>query len=461
MVSGCVVGKDRKGKGNMKKRILLTSFVTLGIVGAAHAETFPTDGVMQENKTYENAATYTNMGVYSGSVMANAEYEDILYQIAAGQYLPARSETPATCTAGNYCVGLTDAKYNETTAQGLSACPSSYPNSDIGARSETQCYTACTLAGANIAHATVVEGNDYYGTGTDTCSATACDNGYHVDNSIRIVEQAPLIPVDYNEFGSDYAYIGADGGNPSGNSDWSTSAGITEPNTWASKFDYGVVYGRASCQQPTPNGQALMYVATNLGALMGGEMSEDDFISGLSAYVGESKAKSAFGLMKEKTGSNEVTEAELNAALWAVFGVENNAEFSTGDTGSYCYCQMTDYMASGGAKQSVAAAPWVFANGSVSAGYCAGNCAHNCAYNLQYDGTYYAVIRAAVFGSLGALDGGVCAANEIEIEWRDADPADVTANNAGVCTYDSDIRTPVKAVTKPGKTFKGWRFDKK
>ena len=79
---------------------------------------------------------------------------------------------------------------------------------------------------------------------------------------------------------------------------------------------------------------------------------------------------------------------------------------------------------------------------------------------MQVDRAYYRAFRAAVLGSLGARTVGVCAANEISITWADADAADVAANNAGVCTYDGDIRTPVKAITKPGKTFKGWRFSK-
>ncbi len=165
----------------MKNKI----FATIGGAVAAlcpwvtHAETFPTDGNMLENKTYESAATYNNLGTYAGPVSAAAEYADILYQVGAGQYLPAGSEgVGAVCTAGNYCPGLTDATYNATDNQGLTACPNGYPNSDAGASTNTQCYTTCTDASV-IAHATAVAGNDYYGSGVDTCYPTACDNGYH------------------------------------------------------------------------------------------------------------------------------------------------------------------------------------------------------------------------------------------------------------------------------------------
>ena len=76
----------------MNKKIFLTSFIALGFACPAMAETFPVDGNMLENKTYDEAATYTNMGVYEGSVSANAYYDDIVYNIAAGNYLAAGSE---------------------------------------------------------------------------------------------------------------------------------------------------------------------------------------------------------------------------------------------------------------------------------------------------------------------------------------------------------------------------------
>ena len=442
----------------MNKKLMLTSLLTMCVTGAAYAETFPVDGSMQENKTYENAATYTNLGVYDGIVTANAEYEDILYQIAAGSYLPAGSEESAPCTAGNYCTGLTDVKYNESTAQGLTSCPNGYPNSDTGASKDTQCYTACTVANANIAHATAVDGNDYYGSGTDTCGATACDNGYHVLSGIRLIEQTPLIPVDYHEYGDNYTALDADGNTDGDTGDFAESAGLTENNTWASHFDYGTVYGRASCQPSMDEG--FMYIMMNLEGVMGGEMTLADFESGLSAISGTAKAKYASNLITELQNGTK-SESDLAPALWAVFGTETDANYSTTDTGQYCYCQMTGFTPTDGTKQSVVGASWVFAYGGGSAGDCADGCANFCANGLRGVVADYDGFRAAVFGSLGASSAGTCEANEISITWTDADPADVSANNAGVCTYDGDIRTPVKAETKPGKTFKGWRFDKK
>ena len=66
----------------------------------------------------------------------------------------------------------------------------------------------------------------------------------------------------------------------------------------------------------------------------------------------------------------------------------------------------------------------------------------------------------AIYGAFEQMTNTTCEANTINITWSDADQADIDANNAGACEYDGDIRTPVKAIKKPGKTFKGWKFQK-
>ena len=456
----------------MKKRLFLTSLVAVGCVCpifAARAEVakddFPSNGYMLENKTYADAATYGNMGVYDGAVTATAEYEDILYQIGAGTYLPAGATVAEQCPANSYCPGVTDATYNEGASQGATSCPSGYPNSDAGASSNTQCYTACTVS--MVEHATAVDGNDYYGAGTDTCAATECEGGYHVEGSVGVIEQTPLIDVDYTMAGNDYGYISADGGNTRGTGSYA----ITENNTWAAAFDYGVVYGRASCQA-TLHDPGLEYIMANLNAIMGGTMSADQVRSDLTPIVGDAKAN-YFADVIAGMADGTKGEEDLFKAVQVVFGVSKDALFSTTDTGQYCYCQMTGFQSgsSGVAPASldegsdtsgivsIASAPWVFDADSGSAGDCASNCAVLCAGYLLADGTFSRVFRGAVFGSLGAAASGTCEANEIRITWTDAAEADVTANNAGVCTYGGDIRTPVRAATKPGKTFVGWKFD--
>ena len=436
----------------MKNKI----FATIGGAVAAlcpwvtHAETFPTDGNMLENKTYESAATYDNLGTYAGSVSAAAEYADILYQIGAGQYLPADSEgVSAVCTTGYYCPGLKDATYSEDINQGLNACPNGYPNSDAGASMNTQCYTTCTDKSV-IAHATAVAGNDYYGNGTDTCYPTACDNGYHTYNGIEMFETDPLAPgADPSVSATTYGYISASGTNKYHEGDF----GLTEAGTWGAEFSYGTVYGQASCQ--SEKGAAMGYVTGVLNSYADVETVRSE----LTTIAGEGAANAVADAFAEyKAGAK--TYEELWKTAWAILGIEENANFSTSDSGLYCYCQMTAFKPTDGVKTLVTPAPWVFRNDYSSADACARGCAGFCVNELMSDEERYRAYRAAMYGMLGARAVGVCAANEISITWADADPADVAENNAGVCTYDGDIRTPVKAITKPGKTFKGWKFQK-
>ena len=434
----------------MKNKI----FATIGGAVAAlcpwvtHAETFPTDGTMLENKTYESAATYDNLGTYAGSVSATAEYADILYQVGAGQYLPAGSEgVGAVCTAGNYCPGLTNATYSATDNQGLTACPDGYPNSDAGASMNTQCYTTCTDASV-IAHATAVAGNDYYDNGVDTCYATACDNGYHVDGTVEMIELDPLVPgADVSVGASTYGYICANGSNTSKQSEF----GLTEAGTWGAEFSYGNVYGQASCQSANGVAMASCYSGVN------GDYNLDNLRTELTEMYDSARANAVVDTIIEyQTGTK--TQEDAYKACHAFLDAGIDANFSKTDSGQYCYCQMTAYSASGSSELiPVTSAPWVFQNSYDSADSCAGSCALYCANYLERERAY----RAAVLGSLGTKTvGGVCVANEISITWEDADPADVAKNNAGVCTYDGDIRTPAKAITKPGKTFKGWKFNK-
>ncbi len=422
----------------------------------ARAESFPSDGVMLENKTYESAATYSNLGTYDGTVTAAAEYADVLYQVGAGQYLPAGSEgVGAICTAGNYCPGLTDATYSATNNQGLNACPNGYPNSESGATVNTQCYTTCTDKSV-IAHATAVAGNDYYGNGVDTCYATACDNGYHPYNGTEMIEQDPLIDVDPGLVGTDVGYISADGSYKHKDNDY----GLTANNTWATEFSYGTVYGQASCQSSVSDEtNAMIYYSGMMNSP--GAVTAEEVRAELLERVDADKANAVADVFAEFKAGTKTDEDALKAAV-AILGIEYDANFSKTDSGQYCFCQMTSFTQSGQSGQvTVTSAPWVFRFDNGSAGDCANNCADDCAYNLQADRADARAFRAAVLGSLGRRTVGVCAANEISITWADADPADVAANNAGVCTYDGDIRTPVKAISKPGKTFKGWTFSKK
>ena len=410
---------------------------------------------MLEDMVYEESATYGNMGVYDGAVTATAEYDDILYQISAGTYLPAGSEGDLeTCPENSYCPGDVDVTYNETADQGISSCPSGYPNSAVGASSDTQCYTTCTVNSANIEHATAVDGNDYYNTDADTCAATACENGYHVNEYVQIIEKTPLIDVDYTVACDGYGAIDADGDYSSNNT---STYGLTEPGTWASAFDYGVVYGRASCQA-TPHDPGFEYIHANLTGLRGGTMSPDQVRSDLTPIVGATKANYMADVVAGIADGTKGDEAFWEA-LFVVFGASKDVLFSTTDTGLYCYCQMTGFQLGSSSVVSIASAPWVYVSIGGTVDGCKNGCAHSCASYPRYDSVYGRVFRGAVFGALDSFVAGTCAANEITINWTDATDEDIAANNAGMCTYGGDIRTPVRAATKPGKTFVGWKFD--
>jgi hypothetical protein len=69
----------------------------------------------------------------------------------------------------------------------------------------------------------------------------------------------------------------------------------------------------------------------------------------------------------------------------------------------------------------------------------------------------YLAFRAAMFGAVQSSP-AMCEANTITINWTDVDPEVAGDNNEGTAVYDGDIKTPVRAAHKPGKTFTGWLF---
>ena len=403
------------------KKIFLTSAVAMCVAMPAFAEpshtgTFPSGGLMQADYTYTNAATSTNMdGVYEGTVNANAQYTTNNYTVTAGHYLPADSEDPNTpCTAGNFCPGLQNTvQYSATNNQGLETCPSGYGNSAEGASANTDCYRTCAIANngttfTNIAHATAVSGNDYYNTtATDTCEPTACENGWHVKP---------------------------------GTPDLTTTIGVTEAGT-------GYTLNNYTGDDYDTNGMSNTIIANDPMAFA------VDYGNGKGVIKGHGRCS--------KTGVTTpwyYTQGYTFAADHFVNNLTNETDPETG--GQYCYCQLDSYTASGSNTSIALSAPWVFRDDNDDAGDCVIDCAHRCASGLRRDDPDALAYRAAVFGSLGAPGPAMCEANTITINWGDTDAADVTANNAGTATYGSDIRTPVKAQTKKGKTFTGWLFSK-
>ena len=426
----------------MKKYLFLSSAFLMTMAGANAADKMITSA---------NTCTVDVLGVYENDAVANtiATWDLIDYTLDPGEYLNVTdtSVTETTCPAGSYCVG---GGYTvETANNSIAQCPTGYPNSANGASADTQCYTTCTVATANIAHATAVSGNDYYGTGVDTCGATACETGYHVDGSgIELVEKDPLIPVDYTLAGNDSDFINADGNAPT----QTIKYGLTANNTWAVEFDYGTVYGKASCQPKID--PALEYIHNNQSALIGGQMSLEDFLTGLEPLTGPVKTeyiKNTF--IGYATGA--ISEEELYKRAFGVFYMEPNANYATNSTGQHCYCQMDGFTPTGGTKQTVTSAPWVFYWSEDKASTCASDCSNRCAANLRTDGVIKLALRAAVFGALDYTQTGICAANTINIDWNPDNGGDHIKN---MCTYEGAITLPTPDPVKPGYTFTGWKL---
>ena len=428
-------------------------FLTTALMGTFIAPAFGADKII----TSANTCTVDVLGVSDNNAVANtiATWDLIDYTLNPGQYLNVTetSVDKTTCPAGSYCVG--GGFTVETANNSIAQCPTGYPNSDAGAGADTQCYTACTVANANIAHATAVSGNDYYGTGVDTCGATACETGYHVDGGgIELVEKTPLVPISLTDVGDGYRYVSADG---TGGSDYIVDAipsdSVTAPNTWATAFSNGVVYGKASCQPKLD--PAVEYIDNNRFALLDGQMPLEDFLTGLEPLAGPVKTeyvKNTF--IGYATGA--ISEEELYKRSVAVFYRSPNANYSTDSTGQYCYCQIDGFTPTGGTKQTVPSAPWVFDYNYGSADSCANGCAFTCTSSLRFRVLGDLAYRAAVVGALDAVEtGGICAANTINIDWNPDNGGDHIKN---MCTYEGSITIPTPDPVKPGYTFTGWKL---
>ena len=300
------------------------------------SNTFPSNGQMQEDTKYIGQATQANLHSYEGPVTATANYTDTPYTVTAGNYLPMSSETVAQCTSGNYCPGINGTvNYSTSANQGLTACPNGYPNSLAGATSDTECYTACTVANAGIANASAVSGNDYYGTGTDTCYPTECVAGWHLNPG------APDLTTIIGESASTgYGYQNNSATAPDGENQ--NTYGITQNNEFVVDYgNKGKIHGYARCSTR----------------------------SATDPWVGPD-------------------EYELQS--------DNITSTLPDSTGQYCYCQLDGYTPNGQSMQSVSA-PWVFEVdlGSLSLD-CASNCARNCASDLRSNFTFRTAVFNAV-----------------------------------------------------------------
>ena len=130
--------------------------------------------------------------------------------------------------------------------------------------------------------------------------------------------------------------------------------------------------------------------------------------------------------------------------------MDANANYDPNSVGRYCYCQMTGFMSTGGEKENITGAPWVFFGSPLySVEECADNCAQDCGSDVS------TALLAAKFGALEVVNGGICAANTINIDWNPDNGVDHIKN---MCTYEGEITLPTPDPVKPGYTFTGWKL---
>ena len=106
------------------------------------------------------------------------------FTCSAGTYLPQNSIECSECKVGSYCTGGTYT-FNETTDQGLTACPSGM-TSEVGASAKTGCKVTCaagTYLAANGTSCVACPANSYcegktcnFSTSSD-CGKAACPSG--------------------------------------------------------------------------------------------------------------------------------------------------------------------------------------------------------------------------------------------------------------------------------------------
>ena len=348
--------------------------------------------------TNANTCTVDVLGVSDNNATANtiATWDLIDYECPAGQYL-LETETNVECTecpTGSYCPGGTYTVESEN--MGKTACPTTHPNSAEGAGADTQCYTACTVD--MVAKATAVTGNDYYGTGVDTCEPTACVAGWHVKPGLDIGET-----IGTDRVNSSYGYV----------------------NNNNEFYERGASHGQEYYGISGKNSFAVDY-------------------EGKGILTGHGRCSTQAGVRKFNWGTQ--TGGEIT--------VVNNLTDETGMEGAeYCYCQVDGFTPTGGDKVIVTSAPWVFGNINGFEDGCASYCANICAGSLQSDNMLDLPFRAAVVGNIPALS-ATCAANTINIDWN---PDNNGAHTINQCTYEGAIEVPADPV-KPGYTFMGWKL---
>ena len=375
-------------------------FLTTALMGTFIAPAFGADGTITGGA---GTCTVEVLGVHENDSTANtiATWTLNKYTLVPGKRLNVTDTDVETvdCDSGSYCPG---GEYTvETASEATKSCPADFPNSETGAGVDSQCYTACTVD--MVAKATAVTGNDYYGSGTDTCEPTACIAGWHVKPGLNLSEEIG----DVTGINSSYARIDNSG----------------------SFYESGASHGQAYYGISGNNAFAVDY-------------------NGIGIITGHGRCSTQSGVRDFDYGTNTMKEITIVNTLTDEMDQEG---------AQYCYCQLDGYTPAGGDKVMVTSAPWVFNYDFGvygSALNCASVCSDFCAGSLQNDGVDNLAFRAAVMNSLPAMP-TTCAANTINIDWN---PDNGSEHIKNMCTYEGSIELPTPDPVKPGYTFTGWKL---
>ena len=207
----------------------------------------------------------------------------------------------------------------------------------------------CTVPNANL----IINGTNSYGHGSDNCNV--CDS----NGDCEIINCSTVSDLSLNE--------------------------------WKTEFSYGVVRGIASCQSTIPSDMA--YLRANLDSALGGEIDQSTFLSEYTALAGAEKGVIAQQMLNAYAQEDETTFGVL---LFQLSSLPGNTNYTTSDTGQYCFCKATHYTANNAQQCSLSSPIWVSVldNFHSSAG-CAESCPVYCA-DLVNEISYF---RVVLFGA--------------------------------------------------------------
>lgn len=263
--------------------------------------------------------------------------EQGIYRIKHRNYLPAGNGTQVVeCLAGYYCPGADNVVLNSDVNQGIVKCPTDYPKSDVGSKTDIECYRDCSTD--DIAHSMTVVGRNYYGAGEDTCVVTDCVAGWYLNPELDLEK---IIGSTYE--GSNSAYMAG---------------------TNSACVDYNGVFVETTASGFEKKGQEYYGIAENNTFAV---LYNDDkgMITGRARC--SSNTEEILEILEDETGQDDALR---------------------------CYCNIDSYTDANGIKYDLSAL-WVSRSRGYSSSYCANNCAKECSMYMREFG--YLSFRGKVF----------------------------------------------------------------